>query len=156
MYQRICDFFYWYRRLGPKYGWFWSIEWSIHNSRCYTRDGEYRGRYGFKSWIKTNWSRDSRILFLIDLYRVEVCPECFHLGLVSCMVECVLFWCICLYKEICKLRYLHSDVYQCSQYTKINQHIDVVWVGCHLFLHSVAEHCTKTKDFEYHETEQEE
>ena len=44
----IQDFLYYYKRFGPKYGWFWSIEWSIHNSRCYTRDGEYKGIYGFK------------------------------------------------------------------------------------------------------------
>ena len=35
---------------------------------------------------------------------------------------------------------------------EINQHIDVVWVGCHLFLHSITKHCTEAEDFEYHET----
>ena len=38
----IQDFLYYYRMFGPRYGWFWSIEYSRYNARYFNRDGTWR------------------------------------------------------------------------------------------------------------------
>ena len=38
----IRDFLYYYKRFGPRYGWFWSIEYSRFNAKYFNRDGTWR------------------------------------------------------------------------------------------------------------------
>ena len=38
----IQDFLYYYKRFGPKYGWFWSLDYSYFNARYFNRDGTWR------------------------------------------------------------------------------------------------------------------
>jgi hypothetical protein len=38
----IKDFWFWYKQFGPKYGYFWSIEYSIFNAWYFNRDGNWK------------------------------------------------------------------------------------------------------------------
>ena len=36
------DFLFWYKQFGPKYGYFWSIEYAIFNALYVKRDGQWK------------------------------------------------------------------------------------------------------------------
>jgi hypothetical protein len=42
MITTVKDFWFWYRQFAPKYGYFWSIEYSIFNALYFKRDGQWR------------------------------------------------------------------------------------------------------------------